>query len=58
MEQSTNAIETVGLLIGSAQADTIYRDVSLQRAHDSTLVVMVFGVVGRDRRENTRGMNR
>jgi hypothetical protein len=32
MEQSTNAIETVGLLIGAAQSDTIYRDVYLRRA--------------------------
>jgi hypothetical protein len=58
MEPSTNAIETVGLLIGAAQSDTIYRDVSLRRAHGSTLVVMAFAVVGQDRRENTRGVNR
>jgi hypothetical protein len=32
MEKSTNTIETVGLLIGAAQADTIYRDVYLRRA--------------------------
>jgi hypothetical protein len=35
MDQSTNAIETVGLLIGAAQSDTIYRDVYLRRARDS-----------------------
>lgn len=31
MEQSTNLIETVSLLSGAAQADTIYRDVYLRR---------------------------
>jgi phosphomannomutase len=31
MENSTNTIEAVGLLVGAAQADTIYRDVSLRR---------------------------
>src|SRR5882724_7521597 len=34
MEKSTNMIETVGLLIGAAQSDTIYRDVYLRRARD------------------------
>jgi len=34
MEKSTNTIETVGLLIGAAQSDTIYRDVYLRRARD------------------------
>jgi hypothetical protein len=34
MEKSTNTIETVGLLIGAAQADTIFRDVYLRRARD------------------------
>src|SRR5215813_5256337 len=34
MEQSTNMIDTVGLLIGAAQSDTIYRDVYLRRARD------------------------
>src|SRR5215813_3114791 len=34
MEQGTNTIETVGLLIGAAQSDTIYRDVYLRRARD------------------------
>ena len=51
-------IETVGLPIGAAQADTIYRDVSLRRAHGSTLVVMALGVAGQDRRERTEGVNR
>src|SRR5262245_19152528 len=34
MEKSTTTIETVGLLIGAAQSDTIYRDVYLRRARD------------------------
>jgi len=50
MEKSTNMIETVRLLIGAAQADTIYRDVYLRRAQGSTLVVMALGVAGQDRR--------
>ena len=58
MEKSTNMIKTVRLLIGAAQSDTIYRDVYLRRAHGSALVVMVFAVVGQDRRENMRGVNR
>jgi hypothetical protein len=58
MGKSTHTIETVGLPIGAAQSDTIYRDVYLRRAHGSTLVVMVFGVAGQDRREQTRGVNR
>ena len=58
MENSANTIETVGLLIGAAQSDTIYRDVSLWRAHGSTLVVTMLGVSGQDRREQTRGVNR
>ena len=58
MEKSTNTTETVGLLIGAAQSDTISREVYLRRAHSSTLVVMVFGVAGQDRRENMSGVNR
>jgi len=46
MGKSTNTIETVGLPIGVAQSDTIYRDVYLWRAHDSTLVVIALGVAG------------
>src|SRR5678816_1956830 len=34
MEKNTNSIETVGLLIGAAKSDTIYRDVYLQRARE------------------------
>ena len=58
MENSTNTIETVGLLIGAAQSDTIYRDVYLRRAQGSTLVVMALSVAGHYRREPTRGVNR
>jgi len=58
MEKRTNTIETVGLPIGVAQSDRIYREVSLRRAHESTLVVMALGVAGQDRREQTRGVNR
>ena len=58
MEPSTNAIETVGLLIAAAQSDTIYRDVSLWHSHGSTLVVTMLSVSGQDRREQTRGVNR
>ena len=55
MEKSTNMIETVGLLVGVAQSDTIYRDVYLQRAGQHA---GGDGVGGQDRRENTRGVNR
>ncbi len=58
MGKRTKTIETVGLPIGVAQSDTISRDVSLRRAHGSTLVVMVLGVAGQDRRERTEGENR
>ena len=35
MENSATTIETVGLLVGAAQSDTIYRDVYLRRATSS-----------------------
>jgi hypothetical protein len=34
MEKNTNTIETVGLLIGAAKSDTIYRDIYVGRARE------------------------
>ena len=58
MEKRTNTIETVGLPIGAAQSDAMYREVSLRGAHGSTLVAMASGVAGQDRRGQTGGVNR
>src|SRR5260221_11732309 len=46
MENSATAIGTVGLLVGAAQSDTIYRDVYLRRARPAQLYAeSVTGIV-------------